>query len=141
MEAIFDTAQRSGLGLGYNILSPILAIPYSLSDQWRFEPTAKFRAALGGHYSKYRQTIVELLFNWKQAANKYWVQIDPKIEIDQVKDKTAFSLELEAGKQLGKGIGAYLRPSFPLGKYGIVDARGVERKFNWAFECGIKYVY
>ena len=102
LESTLDTAQASNLGLGFNTLAPIVAIPYTLSEQWRFEPTMKFKAALGSDYNKFHKSIIELNFNWKAVNNKYWAQIEPKIDIDHVKNKTAIAIELEAGKQIGK---------------------------------------
>jgi hypothetical protein len=141
LEATFDTAEKDSLGLGYNTLAPIAAVSYSLCKQWRIEPTVKFKAALGGDYDKYRQTIVDLYLNWKGPRNKYWVQIDPKIEVDHVKHKTYVSYEVEVGRQLGRGVGVYLRPAFPFGEFSNIENDSLERKFNWSVECGMKYVF
>lgn len=141
LEATFDTAERDNLGLGYNTLAPIAAVSYEISKQWRFDPTVKFKAAVGSDYDKYHRTIVDLYVNWKGHRNKYWVQIDPKIVFDHVKNKTYISYEMEAGRQLGKGRGIYLRPAFPFGKFSNIESDSIERKFNWSLECGIKYVF
>jgi hypothetical protein len=141
LEATFDTSEKDNLGLGYNTLAPIAAVSYSLSKQWRIEPTVKFKAALGSDYDRYHQTIVDLYLNWKSLHNKYWAQIDPKIEVDHVKHKTYLSYEVEVGRQLGRGVGIYLRPAFPLGKFSNVENDAIDKKFNWSMECGIKYVF
>ncbi len=136
-EAAFDTAQRSELGTGKNVIKLTGIYARFLQDGAILAPSILQSNSVSGDGSRENVNTTALDFYYvpKLGDPKNSVTIDPALNIDWVENTQYASLAVTFGRELGVAYGGtnyvFVKPSVFSGHH---------RSGNWGLEFGYKII-
>jgi hypothetical protein len=137
-EMSFDTATKDHLGLGKNVLSPIVVWAFFLESGWIFAPAYQHYSSISGDKDRRDVNSGAFDFYFVKAFNdhKNWITIDPSYVLNYELNHSSLNVDCEIGQVLGKmwneGVGSvFLNPGLSVGD---------DREYNWKLELGFKIV-
>jgi hypothetical protein len=138
LETTFDTASDPILGLGTNVVSPVVFASIDVPAlKSTFFPGFQHYFSVGGGANspniQYTQFRTVLFTRW---PNRYYTVLDGQYFVDyELDNRFGFLLEVEGGRLLSKHVGVWVRPGVGLAGDNV---RGV---YNWQIEAGIRYLF
>lgn len=134
-ELLFNTAQRPELGSGKNAFKGTLIYARFLQDGSIFAPAFVQNNSFSGDESRPDINLTTLDFYYvpKFADPRNLMTFDPALNFDWENDKRFFSLQVTAGRVVGKAFGGnailFIKPSVFVGS---------DRPGSWGLEVGYK---
>jgi hypothetical protein len=136
-ELAFDTAARTELGTGQNVLKPAIIYAKFLKDGSIFAPAMVHSVSLWGEDSRaeVNSTVFDFYYVPKLSTKKVFITFDPALSVDWENEREFLSLAVTFGFPLGPLLGGnsqiFVKPS--------VFAGG-ERPSDWGMEIGFKVI-
>jgi hypothetical protein len=134
-ELFFNTAQRPELGAGKNAFKATLIYALFLKGGSIFAPAFVQNNSFSGDRSRPDINVTTLDFYYvpKFADSRNLMTFDPALNFDWENDKRFFSLQVTAGRVIGKALGGnaivFIKPSVFVGS---------DRPSSWGLEVGYK---
>lgn len=134
-EMFFNTAQRPELGSGKNAFKGTLIYARFLEDGSTFAPAFVQNNSFAGDDNRPDINVTTLDFYYvpKFADSRNLMTFDPALNFDWENDKRFFSLQVTAGRVVGKAFGGnailFVKPSVFVGS---------DRPGSWGLEVGYK---
>ncbi len=134
-ELSFDTAQRPELGTGKNSFKGTLIYARFLKDGSIFAPAFVQTNSFSGDKSRpdINFTTLDFYYVPKFADARNLMTFDPALNFDWENDKNFFSLQVTAGRVVGKAFGGnaivFVKPAVFVGG---------DRPSKWGMEVGVK---
>lgn len=134
-ELLFNTAQRPELGSGKNAFKGTLIYARFLKDGSIFAPAFVQNNSFSGdgNRSDINLTTLDFYYVPKFADARNLMTFDPALNFDWENDKRFFSLQVTAGRVVGKAFGGnaivFIKPS---------AFAGSDRPGSWGLEVGYK---
>jgi hypothetical protein len=137
-ELFFDTASDPQLGLGKNIVAPLVYAAIDLpAKNSVFFPNLQHYASVSGDdaRSDVSLTVIKpnLLTRWPKGVYTF---LEPQFLIDWERDaKAGFMVELEVGKLTSRNTAVWARPGV-----GVVR-NDLPQIYQWNLEVGARYIF
>lgn len=133
----FDTAQRSDLGAGKNVLMGGLTYAKFLKNGSIFAPAFQHSKSVWGDKSRadVHNTVFDFYYVPKMSNPKWFVTVDPALTLDWGNKKEFVSMAVTVGRSVGSAFGGnaqlFVKPT---------AFAGSDRPGKWGVEVGYKVV-
>lgn len=137
-EFSFDTASKDSLGMGKNVIAPLVFASIDLPRYHSvFFPFLQHYYTVSGddarHDVHYTSIKPVLLTRW---PDRFYTVVEPHFIIDHERaDRVGMTLEGEAGRFLNRNVMVWARPGVGL------HGDNLPQVYNWNLEIGVRYIY
>ena len=123
LDTTWDTANKDRLVINQDTIAPSAAYVIPLPSAFTFTPAIEHRHSwISGGDESVSITDVHGYVAWL-GHPKFWVMVDPALNVDHHASRSWFSLDVEAGMQISRRLSAYVRPGLATGEERPYDVR------------------